>query len=62
MADSGKPDPLVYARCTALLGGTPPHRILSVGGQSGSDILGTHRTGRAAALVETGAREEGAAA
>jgi HAD superfamily hydrolase (TIGR01459 family) len=62
----GKPDRHVYDHCSALLGGIPARRVLAVGDQLGSDVLGAQSVGWAAALVETGAgalsaRHEGTA-
>ncbi|MDH6139340.1 HAD superfamily hydrolase (TIGR01459 family) [Kitasatospora sp. GP30] len=56
----GKPEPAVYRHCAALLGDIAPDRVLMVGDQLASDVLGAQQGGWAAALVETGAGQRSA--
>lgn len=51
----GKPSPGIYAHCKDLLGDVEPERILAVGDQIPSDVVGAHGAGWDTALVETGA-------
>ena len=51
----GKPERAVYAYCAALIGDIEPRRVLAIGDQIGSDIVGARRFGYDAALVATGA-------
>lgn len=51
----GKPEPIIYDLCTALLGDIEAKRILAIGDQLSSDVFGAKRYGFDAALVATGA-------
>ena len=50
----GKPHPEVYARCSALLEGIPPSRILAVGDSLEHDIAGGRNAGFLTAFVQQG--------
>ena len=53
----GKPAPQVYRRCGQLLGEMDPERVLAVGDQWRTDVLGAKGHGYKALLVATGATE-----
>ncbi len=51
----GKPESLIYQHCKQFLGNAAPDRILAIGDQIASDVVGARRHGFDAALVITGA-------
>lgn len=51
----GKPESFVYDKCKKILSGYDLNRILSIGDQLASDIVGAKQNGFHAALVSTGA-------
>lgn len=51
----GKPEKYIYERCKQVLRGIPVDRILAVGDQACSDIVGGNRHGLDTCLVKTGA-------
>jgi HAD superfamily hydrolase (TIGR01459 family) len=51
----GKPGPAPYEECRDLLFGLEPQRVLAIGDQLASDVLGAKTAGYSAALVRTGA-------
>jgi len=53
----GKPDAIVYDPCLRLLPGINRSRVLAIGDQFASDVIGAKRLGFHAALVMTGAGE-----
>jgi HAD superfamily hydrolase (TIGR01459 family) len=54
----GKPEPAIYVRCLAELGGPDPRRVLAVGDSLDHDILGGNRAGMLTALVPDGVHAE----
>lgn len=54
----GKPEKLVYEHCATILNGIEPGRILAIGDQIGSDVIGAKSFGYDAALVSTGAARD----
>lgn len=54
----GKPTQHVYSRCQSLITTTDPGRILMIGDQVDSDVVGAHSQGWHALLVRTGAGEQ----
>ena len=55
ISNFGKPEKIVYDECSRWLSGLQPSRVLAIGDQIGSDILGANRRGYHGALVCTGA-------
>lgn len=54
----GKPEKVVYQHCANLFAGIGSKRVLAIGDQIGSDIVGARRFGYDAALVSTGAARD----
>ncbi|HMS25239.1 MAG TPA: TIGR01459 family HAD-type hydrolase [Acidimicrobiia bacterium] len=52
--NAGKPSPIVYNALSSTLNGIPPERVLAIGDQFESDILGAQTMGFDSALVTTG--------
>jgi ribonucleotide monophosphatase NagD (HAD superfamily) len=45
ISNFGKPEKIVYDECSRWLSGLQPSRVLAIGDQIGSDILGANRRG-----------------
>lgn len=58
----GKPSASIYARCRTLMRMTDPSRIVMVGDQIASDVVGAKSQGWSTVLVETGAGRRALAA
>jgi len=55
--NTGKPHRLVYERCSQLLTGIKPKKVLAIGDQIATDIIGAKLFGFRAALIMGGASE-----
>ncbi|MDD4616012.1 MAG: TIGR01459 family HAD-type hydrolase [Alphaproteobacteria bacterium] len=55
--NTGKPSELVYKRCSQLIPGIKPEKVLAIGDQIATDIIGAKRFGFSAALIMSGASE-----